>query len=270
MDLSIIIVNYNTKELLQKCLESVFSEERGVRSWEIIVVDNNSTDGTREMVKKLQSQHSELRTIFNKKNEGFAKAINQGIKQSRGEYLLLLNSDIIAKPNSIKRLVDFAEKHPGVGVVGGRLLNSDGSSQGSCFFLPTLWRVVKEFWLGNKRFSVVKKYVPEGKRPSEVEAVTGAVFLIPKRILSKVGFFNERYFMYFEDLDYCRRVRKTGLKIYYLPEAEFIHAHGASGQQIPQQTRQWLVGSSKIYHGKLRYYLITFIIWSNQKWQFFC
>jgi len=265
MNLSIIIVNYNTKNLLQDCLKSIYTLYHKPYTLEIIVVDNGSTDGSLQSINSLKWPN--LRIITNKKNEGFAKAVNQGIRQSIGKNILLLNSDIVVKKDALVKLLAFVENHPQAGLVGGRFLNPDGSPQGSCFFLPTLWRVVKEFWFGDKGFSVVKKYVPEGKGPSEVEAVTGAVFLIPKKVLSKVGFFNERYFMYFEDLDYCRRVRQAGFKVYYLPEAEFIHEHGASGRSIPQQTHRWLVESSKIYHGTIKYYLITFIIWLGQKCQ---
>jgi len=293
--LSIIIVNYNTKELLQKCLKSVISDQWLVVSkktpitshqsltTEIIVVDNGSTDGSVEMVTSGQwlvasektkktpiTNHQSpatIRLIKNQTNLGFAKAVNQGIKQSRGEYLLLLNSDIVVKPNSIKRLVDFAKKHPGVGVVGGRLLNLDGSIQGSCFYLPTISRAFREFWLKQKKFPITQKYAPAGDKPVEVEAVVGAVFLIPKKVLAKVGFLDERYFMYFEDLDYCRRVRKAGLKVFYVPQAEFIHYHGLSGKKIPEKTQKWLVESSQIYHGCLKYYLLSLIIWTGQKCQ---
>jgi len=257
MNLSIIIVNYNTANILRRCLKSLISNS------EIILIDNGSTDDSLQLINS--SKWPNLKIIKNQTNLGFAKAVNQGIKQSKGEYLLLLNSDIIAKPNSIKRLVDFAEKHPGAGVVGGRLLNPDGSIQGSCFFLPTLWRVVKEFWFNFKGFSVMIKYAPKSNRPSEVEAVVGAVFLIPRKVFGKVGFFNERYFMYFEDLDYCRRVRENGLRVYYLPTAEFIHAHGASGRGISEKTQKWLVESSQIYHGKFKYFLINFVIKTGQK-----
>ncbi|PIZ48611.1 hypothetical protein COY29_03355 [Candidatus Woesebacteria bacterium CG_4_10_14_0_2_um_filter_39_14] len=269
MDLSIIIVSFNTKDLLRKCLLSLPPKA------ETIIVDNGSNDNTVEMLKEMKASCPALKIIFNPKNLGFAKAVNQGIRQvypersrgASGKNILLLNSDVVAKKDALAKLLAFVENHPQAGLVGGRLLNPDGSPQGSCFFLPTLWRVVKEFWLGEKGFSVVKKYVPEGKGPSEVEAVTGTVFLIPKKVLAKVGLLDERFFMYFEDLDYCRRVRKAGFKVYYLPEAEFIHFHGQSGKNIPQQTHRWLVESSKIYHGKLNYYLITSIIWLGQKWQ---
>jgi hypothetical protein len=257
MDLSIIIVSFNTKDLLKRCLASltVFPE--------VIVVDNGSTDGTVGMLKKIKGL--KIKIIENKGNVGFAKAVNQGLRQAKGEYLLLLNSDIFVKKDALVKLMAFAKNQPQTGVVGGRLLNPDGSSQGSCFYLPTLTKVIKEFWFNGP--STLGKYTPAGNKPVEVEAVMGAVFLIPKKVLGKVGFLDERYFMYFEDLDYCRKVKQAGFRVYYLPAAEFIHEHGASGKSIPQQTHRWLVESSKVYHGAAKYYLITAIIWLGQKWQ---
>ena len=281
MNLSIIIVNYNTRDLLQDCLKSIYTLYPKPYTLEVIVVDNGSTDGSAEMVTSGQwlvasektkktpiTNHQSpatIRLIKNQTNLGFAKAVNQGIRQSSGKNILFLNSDIVVKKNALVKLLAFVENHPQAGLVGGRLLNPNGSPQGSCFFLPTLWRVVKEFWFGNKGFSVVKKYVPEGKGPSEVEAVTGAVFLIPRKILAKVGLLDEHYFMYFEDLDYCRRARKAGLKVFYVPQAEFIHYHGLSGKKIPEKTQKWLVESSKIYHGLWKYWLLTFIIKTGRK-----
>lgn len=259
MYLSIIIVNFNTKDLLKKCLESI----KLPFDYEIIIVDNASTDGSLQSINSLEWPN--LKIIHNKENLGFARAVNQGIKESQGEFILLLNSDIIVKPKVIDKLVAFARQYPEAGVVGGKLLNLDGSTQGSCFNLPTVGWIIKEFWFGQKNFSVTQKYAPLGDKPIEVESVIGAVFLIPRKIINKIGLLDERYFMYFEDLDYCRRVRKNGYKVYYLPEAEFIHAHGASGKNISSQTHKWLVESSKIYHGKFKYYLITLIIRLGQK-----
>jgi N-acetylglucosaminyl-diphospho-decaprenol L-rhamnosyltransferase len=260
MDLSIIIVSFNTKDVLKKCLESLPSLA------EIIVIDNGSKDGSPEMIKEFRkSKQPKIKLVENKENLGFARAVNQGIRLSQGNFVLLLNSDIIVKARAIEKMKSFAQKSPQAGVIGGRLLNPDGSIQGSCFRLPTLIRIIKEFYFNGE--PVLSKYAPVGERPLEVEAVQGAVFLIPRKVLRKVGFLDERYFMYFEDLAYCRQVRKAGFKVYYLPEAEFIHFHGQSGRQIPERTYNWLVESSKIYHGKLNYYLITFIIWSGRKWR---
>ncbi len=262
MILSVIIVSYNTKDFLKRCMDSVFSE-RGIESLEIIVIDNNSTDGTKEML----SGHSEFITVFNKENVGFAKAVNQGIKKSSGDYLLLLNSDIVVKQQSFKKMISFAKEHSEAGIIGGCLLNLDNSPQASVYHFPTIGRAIKEYWFRQK--GTFEKYIPLIKKgnSTSVEVVTGAVMLIPRKIIEKIGLLDERYFMYFEDLDYCRRVNKAGYKIYYLPEAEFIHAHGASGKNISGQTWKWLVESSQIYHGRLKYYLISLIIWTGQKWQ---
>ncbi len=273
IDLSIIIVNFNTKDFLKQCFESLKRVSKEIKEQEIIVVDNGSTDGSLEMLKKFkESENQNLKIIENKNNLGFAKAVNQGIKASLGKFILLLNSDIIVKRGAIKKMVDFLQKHSEVGVVGGRLLNPDGSVQGSCFNLPTISRVIKEFCF--KGQPVLNKYFPQGNQPIEVEAVQGAVFLIPRKVIDKVGYayrqtgpFDERYFMYFEDLDFCRRVRRAGFKVYYLPKAEFIHFQGASGRKISQKTYKWLAESSKIYHGRFKYYLLTGVIWLFQKWR---
>jgi len=216
---------------------------------------------------KPKKKYKKLNTtlIQNKENLGFAKANNQGIKQAQGRYIFLLNSDTEVKPGALKKLVEFAKKYPKVGVVVPRLLNPDGSVQPSIYHLPTIRRAIGEYWLGRK--GTYEKHALIGKKPVEVEAVVGAAMLIPKKVFDKVGLLDERYFMYFEDLDFCRRVKRAGLKVFYLPTAEIIHYHGASGKEIPKETQRWLVESSKIYHGLPKHYLINFIIWIGQKWQ---
>jgi GT2 family glycosyltransferase len=256
MDLSIIIPSFNTKQLLRQCLRSLASNA------EVIVVDNGSTDGSPQMVAK---EFPKVKLIRNEENLGFAKAVNLGIKNAGGKFILILNSDVLAKLKSLDTLLNCAKELPLLGVAGGRLLSPDGASQGSCFYLPTVWRTFQGYWLGKKKF--VEKFAPLGNSPQEVEAIVGAVFLIPRSTLRKVGLFNEKYFMYFEDLDYCRRVRKAGLKVYYIPRAEFTHYHGASGKAIPEEANRWLIESSKIYHGKFSYYLINFLIRLGQEWQ---
>jgi len=258
MDLSIVIVSFNTKKILEDCLKSIFQNDfKG--SLEVIVIDNNSSEGSSSMVEK---EFNKVVLVKNRENVGFAKAANQGIKKSKGEFVLLLNSDIIVKENSLNLLFDFAKDKNDLGVLGGRLLNKEGSIQGSCYHLPTLWRTIINS-------EGLLKYAPQGQEPTQVEVVVGAVFLIPKKIIEKIGLLDERYFIYFEDLDYCRRIKNAGFKVFYLPKAEFIHFHGASGKSIPQKTHQWLVESSKIYNGVLNYYLITSILWIKQKWQRF-
>lgn len=261
MDLSIIIVSFNTKALLRQCLKSlILKPKTQPLTPEIIVVDNGSTDGSVEMLRKWK-----VKLIENKENLGFARAVNQGIQKSKRKYLLLLNSDIIVRSGSLRAMVNFAGTHPLAGVVGGRLLGPGGSVQASVYHFPTFLRAIREFWFG--REGVYQKYVPRGEKPMVVDAVVGAAMLIPRKIIKEIGPLDERYFMYFEDLDFCRRVKKVGYHTYYLPEAEFVHYHGASGKKIPGLTHQWLVQSSKVYNGTLRYYLLTLVIWLGQKWQ---
>ena len=261
--LSIIIVSYNTKELLKECVESIVSNIAKPLSYEIIVVDNNSTDGTKEWLSKNKrekdAKHSSFKIIFNEQNVGFAKAVNQGIKESKGEYILLLNSDIKVLPGAIKGLISFAQRRKDVGVAAPKLLNKNGkTSQASCYKLPTIRGAINEYWFGKK--GSYEKYLPRGGNPVKVEAVIGAAMLLPKTVIDVVGLFNEKYFMYFEDLDYCRRVNKNGLAVYYLPQIRMIHHHGASGKKTPSKVSHYLVKSSKKFNGFLKYNLISTII----------
>lgn len=263
VEVSVIIVNYNTGGYLKKCVESVV---RSCPQCEVIVVDNNSTDGSFELIQKPkvknQNYNSKIKTIRNNDNPGFSKANNQAIKIAQGDYVLLLNPDAEVKESAIQKLVDFAKAHTDAGVIGSKLILADGTTQKSVFHFPTIWRAVCEFWFDRNTYS---SYVPDG--PVAVDAVVGAAFLITPQALQKVGLLNERYFMYFEDLDYCRRVWNSDLKVYYLPSAEIIHYHGTSGKSLTPDENQWrrLIPGSKIYHGLFGHWLINFIIWTSQK-----
>jgi len=260
MSLSIIIVNWNTLALLRKCLDSLKFEIRNLKlEIEVIVVDNGSTDGSQEIAKEFK-----VKLIENKENLGFAKAVNQGIKGSSSEVFLLLNSDTQVKSNALEKLIEF-EMQVRPAVIGARMLNPDLTVQGSCFYFPTIKRAVSEFWLGGKNY--FSKYAPVQSEPVGVEAVSGGAMAISRGVIDKVGLFDERFFMYFEDLDYCRRAGKAGIKVYYLPEAQIIHEHGASGKDLVDSKDQWkrLIPSSKIYFGWLKHFLVSFILWSGQK-----
>ena len=264
IEVSVVIVNYNTKKITLDCIESVIEEGLAC---EIIVVDNGSKDGSVEEFRKLQKKVSNFVLIENTDNLGFAKANNQGIKVSKGKHILLLNSDTKVKKGAIGKLVEFAQRTPDAGVISARLLNPDGSLQASCLFFPTIKNAILAYWFGKK--GLFDKFAPNGKKPVEVEASVAAAFLITPKTFKEVGLLDERYFFYFEDIDYCRRVWRRGLKVYYLPEAEVIHYHGASGRHLAEQKNQWrrLIPSSKIYHGVLKHYLLTLILWTGQKWE---
>jgi len=256
MDLSIIIVNYNTKDLTLACVNSI-GKSKPHLGYEIIVVDNGSD--------KKMSKSKDYRLVENKENLGFAKAVNQGIKIAKGKYILLLNSDTRVKKGSIDQLYEFALSHPDAGMVGPKLVNGNGSVQPSSYHFPTLFGAIREFWFGEE--SAYEKYSPGGKGGVAVDALVMAAVLIVPRALEKVGLLDEKYFMYFEDMDYARRLKKSGLKVYYDSKSIVEHIHGASGKGLEDKGNQWrrLIPSSKIYHGNFMHNLINFVLWSGQK-----
>lgn len=255
MKLSIIIVSYNTSELTLSCVRSIYKYAPDF-SFEVIVVDNGSTDDTLKKLRKLK----EITLIQNNQNLGFAKANNIGIKASKGEYIFLLNSDTEIIAPTFEQLIVFSKEHADAGIVAPRLLNTDKSTQSSIFRLPTVTRAIRQYWLGQK--GILDKYSLDGDHEHTVESVVGAAFLITPKARKLVGILDEKYFMYFEDLDYCRRVQEKGLLIYYLPSITVVHVHGASGTG---EVSKMLVESSKKYFGSFWYYLYTFILWSGQK-----
>lgn len=263
MDLSIIIISFNTNKLTSNCVESIKKSKPKLR-YEVIVIDNGSTDGSIEVLKKLKKSNVVNTLISNNNNTGFAKANNQALKVSKGKYKLLLNSDTIIEKGVLEKLIKFAEETKDAGVIGPKLILKDGSTQESCFNFPTILNAVKEYWLGIEY--AYSKYAPQRSKPVIVDAVVGAAFLITPDAYKKVGMLNEKYFMYFEDIDYCREVSKVGLKTYYLPSVRVNHLHGASGKKLRRdEVYQMLCVSSKNYHGKFRYYILKFILWSGQK-----
>ena len=265
-ELSIIIVSFNTEKLTRDCVESILKNSSGV-NYEIIVVDNDSKDDSVKMLRGYQSTLSNFKLLENRENLGFAKANNQGIRAAKGKYILLLNSDTKVKPGTFRKLIDFAKSTPDAGVVGPRLLNPDGSFQASCYNFPTISGAIKEYWLGQK--GAYEKYSPEGTNPRTVDITVATAFLITPQGLKKVGLLDERYFFYLEDFDYCRRIWKSGLKVYFLPDTEVVHYLGESGKKVADSKNQWrrLIPGSKIYHGLIKYYILFIIIWLSQKWQ---
>jgi GT2 family glycosyltransferase len=260
-DLSIVIVSFNTKELTKRCLESILDDKKN-NGVIIVVVDNKSTDGSIKMLRNLWKEHKNILLIENSANLGFSKAVNIGMEKVGRDFVLLLNSDTIVKKGAINKLLKFARKKSDAGIVGGRLINKDGSIQGSCYNFPTVSNAIKEYVLGIK--GSFEKFAPKGKMPVSVDCLVMAAYLITPKAFGSVGKLDEKYYIYYEDIDYCRRVCDAGLKVYYLPTAEAIHEHGASGQGAKKQ-RERLIESSKIYHGLLKHYLINTIIKVGQK-----
>ena len=234
MDLSVIIVNWNTTKLLEDCLRSIFNFTKDI-SFEVIVVDNGSKDGSQAMVKK---KFPQVKLISNSNNLGFAKANNQGIKMAKGEYVLLLNSDTYLIENSFKKLVEKTNEFDELGALGPLLLNEDRSIQQSVGFFPHLPQV---FWWMTfiddlPGGTTLKPYHVDHdsfyKSKHEVDWVTGAAFLIPKKVIVTVGMLDEKIFMYGEDFEWCFRIKKTGFKVYFSPAAKIVHIGGGSVSKI--------------------------------------
>jgi len=265
--LSIVIVNLNTKDLTLGCIRSI-EKEAGDISFEVLLTDNGSNDGSVEAFKKVKEEKywkDRFTLILNNSNTGYAKANNQGIKKAVGKYIMLLNNDTVVHKNALQSLLAFAEKTSDAGVVGSKLLNIDGSLQMSCYHFPTITNAIKEYWLGKK--GLFEKFAPTGKNPTTVDSVVGAAFLITPEAKKRVGILDERYFAYFEDIDYCRQTWKKGLKVYYLPDSVITHYHGATFKKLANEAERWkkLIPSSKVYHGLLKHYVINAILWAGQK-----
>jgi len=263
MDLSIVIVNYKTKDLTLELLESIFNPSSGFDASkdEVIVLDNGSDD---RIEASLKYKFPSVKYIGLTENTGFAKGYNRAIQYSKGEHVLLLNSDLRVRKNSIKRILDFAKKKKGESIIVGRLYLPDGSVQRSCYKLPTIGGAINEYFLGKK--GNYDLFAPSTNLASKVEGAVMACFLIPRKILNKVGYLAEKSFLYFEDIEYCRRLKKSGIGIYYYPKAEFFHHHGASSEKIGQtQAYSYLKKGAFFYHGRLKYLILWFILWLGQK-----
>ena len=226
MKLSIIIVNWNNKNLLQECLNSlVLSIKYHVLRAEIIVVDNGSTDGSMELVQslkfKVQSDSLKLKVIENKENLGFSKGNNIGIRKARGEYIMLLNSDTIVKEGAIATLVNYLDLHPEVDIVGPKLINVDGSPQANCGRFPTLPVVATMLFKEHFGGSDFVRCSPQ--QSCFVDWLMGAAFVARKEVFDKIGGLDENIFMYMEEVEWFYRAAQAGFKTYFLKEAEIVH-----------------------------------------------
>jgi len=234
-ELSICIVTLNAQQYLRNCLESI-KKHAGSLNYEIIVVDNASTDNTLEMLKE---EYPEITIIINKQNLGFTKPNNQAINTSKSEkYILLLNPDTIVYESSLQNLLDFAEKHPRAGIIGPKVLNADGTFQKHCkrgegrpwetfaYFLG-----LSQIFPKVKFFSGYLQTHLDENLTHEVPAVSGCCMLIRRAMLDAIGGLDEDLFAYQEDTEYCVRARKAGWKVYYTPAAHITHFGGKGGSR---------------------------------------
>jgi GT2 family glycosyltransferase len=237
LDLSIIIVNWNTCRMLADCLNAAMAAVANL-SFEIIVVDNASTDGSQELV---QRQFPNVHLIANTTNVGFAKANNQALRCSRGRYVLLLNSDAFVDKNTIEEMIVFMDQHPEAGIAGCKLRYPNGRLQPSCMTFPTLFTELciaiglNKLFPKSRLFGRTFMTYWEYDGTCEVEAIMGAFMLVRAAAIDEVGFLDERYFMYSEEIDWCYRFRQQGWKIYYYPAVEAVHLWGGSSGGVQQE-----------------------------------
>lgn len=246
MKLSIIVVSWNTRDMLANCLASVY-EHPPTDSFELLLVDNASSDGSADMVRQ---QFPQVRLIASPVNVGFAEGNNLAVPLCTGAYILLLNPDTVVKPNALQAMIDFLDSHPAAGAAGSMLLNPDETLQPSCHPAPKLSR---ELW----RLFHLDRVYPYGRyhmhtwditQPREVDVIQGASLMVRHKILDQIGFLDGDYFIYSEEVDLCYRLQKAGWQLYWVPDSQVIHYGGQSTRQVA--TEMFL----QLYLGKLKYF----------------
>lgn len=256
MDVSIVIPSWNVRDLLRKNLQSIFQHTPNLKV-EVCVVDNGSADGSAEMVRK---EFPQVKLLANPANRGFAKAVNQGIKATDGEYVLIYNDDAEFTDDHLKDLLFYLKSHPEVGIAGCHLINVDGSTQASVRRDPTFF---------DQAFILLKlrNFFPQLFRRYEcadfnyakeqaVDQLMGAFLLIPRRVFNEVGIFDEGFFAWFEEVDLQRRIREAGYRLMYLPSMTVRHIKGASfGKISPLRLQLIWQNSLRHYFWKHKHYL---------------
>jgi N-acetylglucosaminyl-diphospho-decaprenol L-rhamnosyltransferase len=247
--LSVIIVSYNCESFIQKCIQSVLKYIP--QNCEIIVLDNASEDKTTEILEKFKDS---IQLIRSKINLGFGKACNQASKVASGEYIFFLNPDTEIEEPIFEELIKFYKSKSEIGIVAPKLVMPDGTAQPSVMNLPTISGAFKELVLGKK--DSYFPFYPKSEVPVKVECVFGAAILIHKNIFEKLGGFDEKYFLYYEDIDLCKRVNTLGKQIYYYPSVTVKHIVGGvkSNKKYDLNYK-----SSVIYNGLIKTILLQII-----------
>lgn len=236
VDLSVIIVNWKTKDELRACLRSTLEGDR--TSMEIIVVDNASHDGSVEMLKR---EFPSVQVIENEANYGFARAANIGIKASSGRYVLLLNPDTEVQPHAFSTLIRFADENPEIGIIGPKILNPNGTLQYSCRRFPTIGAAIFRNTLLGRLFPrnpYTRDYLMvewDHRETRDVDWVSGAAMLIRRRMLEEIGLLDERFYMYCEDVDLAYRAWEKGWRVTYYPHVCVTHVIGRSSDRCPNR-----------------------------------
>lgn len=252
--LSIVIVSFNTHGMTKDCLESLYANIAG-EPYEVILVDNNSHDGSVEMVEKLFPQ---VVLIKNKDNKGFAAANNQAFAIAKGRFVLLLNSDTLVIKDVIQRSLDYLQSSSEYGAMGCRVLNTDHSVQRTCSGYPTLTRLLF-MTLGLDRLSgffdgyMLRRWQRDDERA--VDVITGCYLLLRREVMDGVGYLDERFFFYGEETDWCYQMRKAGWKLRFAPVGEIVHHGGGSVKKLNHKRDVMLTGATVRLHQKNGGYL---------------
>jgi N-acetylglucosaminyl-diphospho-decaprenol L-rhamnosyltransferase len=262
-DLSVVVVSYNSSAELGPCLESVQAASDGL-DVELFVVDNASSDGSAELVAE---RFPLVTVIANRENVGFGQANNRAFARARGRYLLVLNPDTAVEPDALRELVKLADAHPNIGAIGPRLEYPDGSFQHSAFKFPDLRQAFFGF------FDVIPidsplngRFPPERyRRPFRAEHLLGACLMLRREALDQVGWFDRRYFMYFEETDLCARLHAAGWLCLYTPSARVTHIQGAATSADPERMSvEFHRSQARFYRrhrGLIGYALLKMIVW---------
>jgi GT2 family glycosyltransferase len=268
MDVSIIIVNWNTRDLLRDCLNSIVQQTRQL-TFETIVIDNASSDGS---VSMCELEFPTVKVVANRQNRGFAAANNQGMQLTSGRYTLLLNPDTVVLDGAIDHCVAYADAHSDVGVVGCQVLEKEGQIQQTGFSFPSPWTLFLTLTGLPRAFPrstlFAKPQLGWWKRDSEedIDVISGMFMLVRREAIQQVGLMDESYFIYAEEADWCYRFYKAGWRRVFFPGAKIIHIDGG-GKSTSQVNIKMLVQLQKsmmIYYKKN----LGFIAWLTAKWLF--
>lgn len=253
MDLSIVIVSWNVQAFLRHCLESIPAAALALR-YEVFVIDNGSSDGTADMLRR---DFPSLLPIVNEENRGFAAANNEGIRRSHGEFILLLNPDTRLPAGSLSAMVQFMRERPDVAIAGPTLRNADGTLQPSVRRFPTVAAmnlILLKLHHLFPNLRALRRYLANDfdyRREAEVDQLMGAFFLVRRDTFDRFGLLDERFFLWFEEVDFCKRVKAGGGRIVYTPRTTVVHAKGeAFGQLTPYARQRIFLRSCRRYFGK--------------------
>lgn len=254
VEISVIIVNWRTAQCLPACLRTLREHSAGL-AYEVIVLDGGSFDGCGEMLKR---DFPEVKFIQWPENVGFARGNNIAARQARGRLLLFLNPDTEWPGPGLRRMYEAAQSLPQVGALAPRLLNADGTLQDSCIqAFPSLLNqladagLLRNLWPRARLWGTRALY-DQQTEPAAVEGLSGACLMTPRAVFEDLGGFCEAYFMYFEDMDYCLRVQRRGLRNYYVPRAVVIHHGGQSSGQAPSAFAGVMMAESGWRYFRLR------------------